>query len=259
MSLHGFDSLWSAAAVFLAGLGAGAANAVAGGGTNLSFPVLLWMGVPAVAANATNAVALWPGGAAATWEFRREIRGAGVGWYWLTVPSLLGGAAGAVLLIHSPSSIFRTIAPGLVLGSSLLVALEPVVRSRLGTAAGRRSPRWLLGAGTVQLAISVYGGYFGAGIGMMILSALALLGLPDLHQANGLKNLYSLLIKGVAVVYFAVTGSVVWGVAAVMAAGALVGGVIGARLGRAVGPRPLRWIVVGIGLLMGGIMAVRHL
>ena len=254
----GWHSWWHAVVAFIAAFAAGVANAIAGGGTNISFPTLLWLGLSPVDANATSAVALWPGYASASWGFWKEIKASPHRWYWLAIPSLVGGGIGAYLLVHTPSTIFRSIAPFLVIGSSALIAAEPALAKRLGTHGdGRRSRGWLVLAIAVQLVIATYGGYFGAGLGILILTALGLLGLSDIHKANGMKSIYSVAIKGVAVVYFIVASKVVWHAAIVMAVGAVAGGYVGAAVGRKVKEHAMRWVVVGIGVVMGIVMLVR--
>ncbi|HEX5437105.1 MAG TPA: sulfite exporter TauE/SafE family protein [Gemmatimonadaceae bacterium] len=254
----GWGSGWHALIAFGVAVIAGAMNAVAGGGTNLSFPTLIWLGLSPVHANATNAVALWPGSLGGAWGFRREIGGSPRRWLWLVLPSLVGGAIGAYLLVHTPSTFFRAIAPYLVIGSSVLIALEPTIKKHLGGGGDQRqSTGWLVVAGAVDFVIAVYGGYFGAGIGILLLTALGLLGAGSIHQANGLKNVYALAIKGVAVVYFILEGIVVWHAAWLMAVGAIIGGYAGAALCRKVSARTMRGIVVLIGVGMGVAMIVQ--
>lgn len=245
-------SPWYPLLVVGAGFVAGAVNSVAGGGTNISFPALILVGLPPVQANATNAVALWPGTAGGAWGYRREIRGRHPRWFVLLIPSLVGGAAGAYLLLHLPPSFFASVAPYLVIGSSALVALEPALSRRLGSSgAAHGGTVWLVAAITAQLLISLYGGYFGAGTGMLLLVVLGLLGMTDLQQANGLKNLLTLGMKGAAVVYFILVGALVWYAAALMAVGATVGGFAGAEVARRFDPGRLRWIVVALGVAIG--------
>jgi len=253
----GWDSAGHLGIAFGVALIAGAMNSIAGGGTNLSFPTLVWLGLSPVYANATNAIALWPGSLGGAWGFRREIARSDKRWLWFAVPSLVGGAIGAWLLVHTPSTFFRTIAPYLVIGSSVLIALEPVIKKHLGGDVRRRSMGWLVLDGAIILVMAVYGGYFGAGISILILTALGLLGLGDIHQANGLKNIYTLALKGVAVIYFIVEGIVVWHAALTMAVGAIIGGYIAAALGRKASSTTMRWIVVIIGGGMGIAMIVQ--
>ena len=236
-------------AVIVAGFAGGALNAVAGGGTNLSFPALLWLGLPPVAANATSAVALWPGSWSGAWGFRRALRQARPAWLWLLVPSVAGGALGAVLLVELPPQAFRSLAPWLVLGSTLLFAVEPPLRRRFRSAAGHTRGAVVL-AHVLQLLIAIYGGYFGAGIGILMLASLGFSGVTDLAQANGLKNLLATGIKAAAVAYLAVAGPVLWVVAGVMALGAVAGGVAGAALSQRMAPRLQRAVIIAIGLVM---------
>jgi uncharacterized membrane protein YfcA len=242
------DSPLALAAVLLAGFAGGAVNAVAGGGTNLSFPALLWLGLPPVAANATSAVALWPGSWASAWGFRKVLRQARPQWLWLLVPSLLGGVLGAVLLVRLPPESFRALAPWLVLGSTLLFVAEPWLRRRFRVAAGSRHAPFL--AYLAQLAISIYGGYFGAGMGILMLASLGISGVDDLAKANGLKNLLAAAIKAAAVVSLAFAGAAVWSTAAVMAVGAVFGGWAGAALSLRLPPRVQRLAVIALGVLM---------
>ena len=242
------DSFGSWLAVVLAGFAGGVVNAIAGGGTNLSFPALLWLGLPPVAANATSAVALWPGSWASAWGFRRALRGVRREWLWLLVPSLVGGTLGAYLLVEMPPGAFRALAPWLVLGSTSLFAVEPWLRRRFGPAAGARHAPAL--AHLAQLLIAIYGGYFGAGIGILMLASLGVSGVDDLAQANGLKNLLAAAIKAAAVAYLAFAGAAVWAIAAVMAVGAVAGGWAGAALSLRMPQRLQRLAILALGLLM---------
>lgn len=237
------------AAAFAAALLAGAGNAVAGGGTNLSFPILVWLGLPPVAANATNGVGLWPGSVTAAWSYRARIGRAEARWWWLALPSVVGGGVGAWLLLALPPTWFEVIAPWLVIGASILVAVEPVLRR--GPGDHPRTTRWFAGAMVAQFAISVYGGYFGAGIGILTLSALGLMGMDDFQSANGFKNLLATAMKGVAVVYFIVKGVLVVPVAIAMAVGAGLGGWGAGWLAQKVSGETLRWTVVVMGVAMG--------
>jgi uncharacterized protein len=256
--MPGPGDAWHLSVAFLAGLGGGAMNALAGGGTNLSFPALIWLGLPPIQANATSAVALGPGSVGGAWGFRKEVEQARRWWLWLLLPSLLGGGLGAWLLIHTPPGFFESLAPWLVLGSTVLIAVEPAIADRLGLGRERRrSNRWRALALGVQLAVSVYGGYFGAGLGILILTALGFLGVSDIRQANGLKNLFSLAIKGVAVLYFILTGQVVWGAAVVVGLGAIAGGYGAARWGRTLAESTMRWTVTGIGVAIAVLMFVK--
>ena len=215
---------------------AGAINSVAGGGTLLSFPTLLWLGVPSVVANATNTVALWPGSLGSVWGYRRELAGADRRVFALVVPSVIGGFVGAVLLRLTPTERFRPSGAGAdPVRHLLFMAQEPIQRRFNPVARQHEAPHWLSEAMLFQFAVGVYGGYFGAGIGILMLAALSLMGHTDIHQMNGVKTLLAICINGVAALYFVFSGLVVWPDALVMAAGAIVGGVGGAGW-RAPGP-----------------------
>jgi uncharacterized membrane protein YfcA len=249
--LHILDSPTRILIALAAAIVAGIANAAAGGGSNISFPVLLWLGLPPVAANTTNATALWTGSIGGAWSYRGELQRAGrAQWLGLAIPSLVGGAFGAWLLVRLPSAIFATIAPYLVLASTLLMAAEPALRRRIafdrtgGGALQRAVPLF------AQFVISIYGGYFGAGIGILVLATLGLLGVGDIHRANALKNLLVVAIKGIAILYFALTATLVWSVALLMMVGAFAGGWVGGFLVQKLDARTMRWVVVSIGLAM---------
>ena len=229
-------------AVALAGFGGGAINAVAGGGTNLTFPTLLWLGIAPVEANVTSAVALWPGGISGAWGYRQKLREVRTIWLWLIAPSIVGGAFGAWLLIHTPERLFREIAPYLILLSSILIAAQPRMKKFLNLETGGSRASFIV-AIFAQLVIAVYGGYFGSGIGLMMLVALGLSGVHAIHHANALKNLLGVLLKGVAVAWFVVAGPVVWIAALTMAGGALIGGYVGARIAQRVPETPMRWSI----------------
>jgi uncharacterized protein len=261
LAAESLPPLLHALALALAGFGAGALNAVAGGGTNISFPALLWLGLPPVVANATSAVALWPGSLAGAWGFRGALRRTRRRWLWLLVPSVLGGGGGALLVVTLPSQVFAGVVPWLVLASTLLFAANTLRRQRLGERAGAAPPvvrhRSLLLGALVQLAIAVYGGYFGAGIGILMLASLGLSGVgeglsgvDDLAVANGLKNLFAAAINGAAIVYFVTSGAVHWGTVPVMALGAVAGGWTGAHVAQRLPPLVMRWTIVAIGLAM---------
>jgi uncharacterized protein len=232
---------------------AGMINSVAGGGTLLTFPTLIWLGQSPIIANATSTAALWPGSLGGMWGYRRELRRSKRRLYLLMIPSVVGGIAGAILLRQTPPGLFARLVPFLILFATLLFMAQGSVQRWLRLQDDHShalTPGWLLGAGLFQFAVAVYGGYFGAGIGILMLTALALLGLTDIHQMNGLKNLFALCINIVAAAYFMLAGLVEWRVAAVMAVGAISGGYGGAGIARWLGPPVVRRIVVGIGFAM---------
>jgi uncharacterized membrane protein YfcA len=239
--------------VFLAAAIGGAINSIAGGGTLLTFPAIVWLGVPPVLANATSTVALWPGSFGSMWAYRGELAGARAWMVWLTVPSVAGGIAGALLLLHTSPDRFDEIVPFLVLGATLLFVLQrPVTRWLSPTAAEFHEPQhalprpswWFLMA---QLGVALYGGYFGAGIGILMLAALGAMGLTNIHRMNGLKNWGAMCINGMAALTFVAGGAVIWPVAMAMAAGGLAGGYGGARLALRVGQTWVRRAVVFVG------------
>jgi len=243
-------SVWKYAAIFGVSLVAGAVNSIAGGGSLLSFPALVLLGVPPITANATNTVGLWPGSLAGVLGFRRDMAGTK---RWLQVliwPSLIGGTLGAVLLLHTPAHTFSVIAPFLVLAATVILAVQdPLSRwlGRVGRLPDHRPAGWTIGAVVVQVLVATYGGFFGAGMGILMLAALGLLGLTDIHQMNGVKNTLAICINGVAAVYFAASGAVRWSVGVVMAVAAVLGGFAGAGIAHRFGRAFVRRAVIAIG------------
>jgi uncharacterized protein len=244
---------------FAAAFAAGAINAVAGGGSLVSFPTLVWLGLPSITANATNTVAVWPGSVGSMWGYRRELKTTERRMFALVVPSLVGGIAGALLLRLTPDAIFDRLVPILVLFATVLfMAQEPVQRMFNRATPEHHGARWLAGGMLFQLLVGVYGGYFGAGIGILMLAALSIMGHDDIHQMNGLKNLMATFINGIAALYFIWMRMVSWPDAVVMAAGAIIGGVGGAGIARRLGQKTVRRIVVAIGLAMAAALMLRR-
>lgn len=242
----------------LAAMVAGAVNALAGGGTLLTFPALLGLGLPAVAANVTNTVALCPGYVGGALAQRRDLRGQRAR-LWRVIPAgVVGGVAGGWLLLETGEKVFRELVPFLILAASLLLAVQGPVRAllvrRLGDAhgAGLERAAWL----PVAVA-AVYGGYFGAGLSVIVLAALGLTMNDSLTRLNALKQVISLSVNVAAAVFFLFSGKVAWPVAAVMAVGALCGGALGGKLAGHIGPATLRWTIVGIGITVAAIYFVR--
>ncbi len=245
--------------VALAAVVAGMINALAGGGTLVTFPTLLAVGLPAVASNVTNTVALLPGYIGGTLAQSKDIRGQEHRLWWLLPAGLAGGLLGGFLLLQSGEKLFRGLIPWLILAASLLLAIQEPVRSWLTRRAAARASsanheKWA--ALPVGLA-AVYGGYFGAGLSVIILAALGLTFDDSLTRLNAIKQLISFSANLAAAVFFAFSGQVVWIVALVMAIGALIGGVLGGRLAGRVKPATLRWIVVAIGVVVSIIYFVR--
>jgi uncharacterized membrane protein YfcA len=250
-------SLWQAPLVFLAAFVAGMMNSVAGGGTLVTFPTLIWMGIDPINANVTCTVALWPGSLGAMVGFRRELGDSRRWMLALAAPSIIGGLIGARLLLLTPSPLFASIVPYLILFATILFAVgEPITRRlRAGSyhrpvSISQQGRAWWIGAIVFQLFVAVYGGYFGAGMGFLMLAALGLMGLTDIHQMNGLKSFLVVCINIVAATYFILSGRVEWPYALVMVVGAIAGGYGGAGLARKLGRRFVRIAVIVIGFGM---------
>ena len=240
-----------------ASAGGGVMNAMAGGGTILTYPMLLFLGESAITANATSTVALWPGAAASLYGYRREVAEHREWLKTLFLPSLLGGALGAVLLLRTPVKTFAGLAPFLILFATFLFMLQGAVARWVrgsGPEPFGRTPARLMAAVLFQFGVGVYGGYFGAGIGILMLAVLGFLGLSDIHAANGVKNFFGMCINGVAAAYFIVRGAVDWPVALIMIAGAIAGGYAGAGFARRIGKEKARAAVVVIGFLVAALL-----
>ncbi|HVA58325.1 MAG: sulfite exporter TauE/SafE family protein [Gemmatimonadaceae bacterium] len=257
------------AAVVLVSAVAGGVNAIAGGGTLLTFPALIGLGVPPIIANATSTVALWPGSAGSMWGYRNELAGARRWALWFAVPSVVGGAAGAWLLLRTPADRFAALVPWLVLGATAIFVLQaPLQRAlRVRGATGPATADGDVaittdrpGAGVLlaQLPVSVYGGYFGAGIGILMLAALGFMGLANIHRMNGLKAWGGLCINAMAAGIFIVGGLVSWHIALAMAAGSIAGGYGGARMAQRVPQAWVRWSVVAVGFSSGVWLYIAH-
>jgi len=241
--------------VAIAAAGGGLVNSVAGGGTLLTFPALVALGVPPVVANATSTLALWPGSLTSFWGYRDAIRGIRPWWLHWALPSLAGGITGALLLIFTPEKQFGSLVPWLIWGATALFLIQRPLLIWIGghTAThaeveGAAPPvRYLV----YQFGVSVYGGYFGAGAGILMLAAFEMMGLRNIHTMNGLKNWCGLNINAIAVAVFVVSGIIIWPVALTMAVGAMAGGAIGARWAQRAGQKWVRRAVVVIGVGSG--------
>lgn len=255
--------------VLLAAAAGGAVNSIAGGGTLLTFPSLLGLGIPALVANATSTVALLPASGAAIWGYREALAGAHQWIARFAIPSFLGGLLGALLLLVTPADRFDALVPWLVLGATTLFVLQrPIARAlrrarpaehEPAPAAEEAAPPPSLVGLAFQLVVGVYGGYFGAGIGILMLAALGFLGFTNIHRMNGLKNWGAFCINGVAAIAFAVSGIVDWPVAAAMAVGSTLGGYAGSRLAQRVPQARVRQAVVAIGFASGIWLLVQRL
>lgn len=241
---------WKHGLVAVAAVAGGFVNSIAGGGSLLTFPTLVWVGVDPVTASATNTVGLWPGSLGGVVGFRRHLPDRSV-IVLLTIPSLVGGIIGAVLLLRTPEDVFEGLAPVLVFLATVLLALnEPLSRRiRRGSLAGERTTGFVVAAVVFQLLVGIYGGFFGAGIGIMMLAALAILGLTDIHEMNALKNLLAIAINGLAAFYFAWKGALMWTDVLLMAGASIAGGLGGAALANRLGRRVVRQAVIAIGVV----------
>jgi uncharacterized membrane protein YfcA len=237
-----------------AGLAAGATNAVAGGGSLISFPALLAVGYPSVTANVTNSVAVLPGYLGGTIGYRKELEGQRGRIVALAATSIVGAVVGAALLLTGSDKVFKSIVPFLILFSCALLAAQPLLSKRIKPPEENEHRSLRLHA--MQFLAAVYGGYFGAGLGIMLLAVLALSIDDDLQRLNALKGLLSLLIGLVAAVYFALFGPVEWVAAAVMAVASLVGGRAGVGLARTLPDNVLRAVIVVFGVAVAIVLLV---
>jgi hypothetical protein len=260
------DALRLAAVAVVAAVGS-MVNSIAGGGTLLTFPALIALGIPPIIANATSTVALWPGALGSMLGYRGRMRGLRTWALIFAIPSLVGGAVGGWLLLVTPADRFARIVPWLVLGATALFAMQqPLMRlirgatgpvpplaqiGRPGDPHYEEHPHFSLVALVTQFFVGVYGGYFGAGIGILMLAVLGFMGLTDIHRMNGLKNWGGLCINFIAAIIFAVSGLVDWAVALAMAVGATAGGYLASRAAQRVPQAMVRRAIVSIGVAAG--------
>jgi uncharacterized protein len=234
--------------LFFAGALGGALNSVAGGGSFIAFPALLFTGVPPIPANATNTIALWTAAAASGGAYRKRLDIAGRVMTPLLSSSLIGGVAGAILLLKTPAQTFMRIIPWLILGATLLFAFGRRLAAGKKSAVEYEMSLGQLAVATFfQLAVAVYGGYFGGGMGIVMLAMLATLGMTDIHSMNALKSVMGFVINGVAVVVFVVEKAVYWKHGIIMIAGGILGGYLGAHYAQKLPPTWVRWFVVLVG------------
>ncbi|MFE2111268.1 sulfite exporter TauE/SafE family protein [Kitasatospora sp. NPDC059463] len=242
-------TVWEAIAVLAAGVGAGMINVIVGSGTLITFPVLLAVGLPPVTANVSNAFGLVPGSLSGVIGYRRELAGQRARLVRFGTASLLGGVLGAYLLIELPTAAFDAVVPVLILLALVLVVLQPRVARAV---AARRRPDGDPHGGLLLLAgiflTGVYGGYFGAAQGVLLLALMGMLLQEDLQRINGVKNALAMIVNSVAALFFLFTSTVNWAAAGLIAVGSLIGGVAGARVGRRLPPQVLRAIIVVVGL-----------
>lgn len=237
---------------------AGALNSVAGGGSFIALPALIFAGVRPVLANTTNTVSLWPGGMASAVGYRREMRGPRRLAVPLGAASLAGGMIGALLLLRTSDSAFLKLLPWLFLLGTLSFTFGSALGAKLRLHAPGRTRIALIVGLLLQFTISIYGGYFGGGMGVMMLAVLAVLGMTHIHEMNGLKSLIASLINGVAALTFVFRGAVSWGPGLLMAAGAIAGGYLGAAAARRMNPMWIKRFVVALGWVMTAYFFLKH-
>ncbi|MEP7384647.1 MAG: sulfite exporter TauE/SafE family protein [Gemmatimonadota bacterium] len=256
------------ALIVVAAAAGGAVNSIAGGGTLLTFPALIGLGIPALTANATSTVALWPGAVGSVFGYLGELRGARAWAVRFAIPSLAGGLVGALLLLITPPDRFDALVPWLVMGATLLFLIQrPAMRwlrahpsqaashtaaSQTAAASDQSADRPPSArALAFQFLVAIYGGYFGAGIGILMLAALGFMGFTNIHRMNGLKNWGGLCINFMAASTFALSGLVNWRVAIAMALGAAAGGYGGSRVAQRVAQDHVRQAIILIGFGSG--------
>jgi uncharacterized protein len=245
--LHFHDAIF----LFFAGALGGAINAVAGGGSFVAFPALLFTGVPPVPANATNTLALWVGTTASGGAYRMKLNIPRRVMIPLIVTSVIGGLAGAILLIKTPAQTFLKVLPWLLLGATLLFSFGKHLTGRISAGISHDSSNAAVaGASLFELFVAVYGGYFGGGIGIMNLAMLAAMGMTDIHAMNKLKVLLGGVINGVAVVTFVIARAILWPQALVMTAGSLIGGISSAHYAQKLPQAWIRGFVILVGCAM---------
>ncbi|HZC05704.1 MAG TPA: sulfite exporter TauE/SafE family protein [Ktedonobacterales bacterium] len=274
-------------ALFIAAILAGALNSVAGGGSFISFPTLLFTGVPSIAANATNTVALWPGSLASIPPYRKDLTHERREVIIFSIVSVLGGVLGAVILLRTPQSLFSAMIPWLLLIATLIFAFgnnaaqwlrqqraqaQGAAEGASAAATGETTDEAAGAEGSItnisrdalivvliiQFVISLYGGFFGGGIGIMMLAGFALLGMRDIHAMNALKVVLASIINGVAIVAFAIAGAIYWPQALLMVVGSVIGGYGGAALAHQVPPKYVRWFAIAVGLIISAYFFIKQ-
>jgi len=255
-------SFGQAVLLFVAALVAGALNSVAGGGSFISFPVLLFTGMAPISANATNTAALWPGTLASTGAYWRELVGEGRRILPpLIATGLLGGLLGARILLHTPQATFMRLVPWLLLVATLLFVITGRLTAWVGVHHSHDSgshPLRTAGGLFLALIIAMYIGYFGAGVGILVLALLALMGLENIHAMNGIKTLLISVANAAALVTFIWAKTIVWPQALLMLVGASIGGYGGAYYAQKMDPQHVRWLVIFVGFAMSLYFFLRH-
>lgn len=236
---------------------AGAMNSIAGGGTLLTFPLLIWMGLDGKTANATSTIGLWAGSLGGAWGYRQEVVSSGTLFWPFFLSSLTGGIVGSFIFLYTEKGIFNHIVPWLILVATLLFASQSLIKKFVGKKGETHftPARWPLVA-VIQFFVGIYGGYFGAGMGILMLAILAFLGLTNIHKMNGIKNIAATIINGVTIIIFVAFSyfapervHIDWPVAVAMVIGACIGGYGCSGLARKLPVAVVRAIVIIIGLL----------
>ena len=239
---------------------AGGINSVAGGGTLITFPTLFALGLPVIAANTTSTVAIWPGSVGSMWGFRREIRTIPPAMLLLAVPSVLGGLLGAILLRCTSSAVFERLVPFLILFATLLFTVQAPIQRRLNAislSSRPRGPAWMAGAMLAQFVVGVYGGYFGAGMSIMMLTALAFMGMEDILKMSAMTSFLSFCTNGVASILFAATHMVMWPYVLAMMVAAILGGYLAAGVARKIGKVVVRRFVIAVGFTIAIVLFIK--
>jgi hypothetical protein len=232
--------------IFAAGVAAGGINAVVGSGSLITFPILVALGYPPVLANVSNNIGLVPGGISGVYGYRRELAGQGRRIARLVPASVAGGIAGAVLLLVLPGSVFKRVVVVLIVIALILVLAQPRLARRLGDRHGERTGPLLVGC---VFAVGVYGGYFGAAQGIILIALLSIFIADELQRLNAAKNVLAMSVNGVASIVFILATRIDWTIAGLIAAGSILGGQIGAGVGRKLDPRVLRGLIIVVGIV----------
>ena len=245
--------IWQYLLIFVAALLAGGLNGIAGGGSFILFPVLMFVGIPPIAANATNSIALLPGTLASAGAYRREFSQDKRSLIQICGLGLIGGLAGAILLLKTPPEVFLRILPYLLLTATLAFAFSNQLRAWVEAQQSQFSRFKALQSGLVtllQLVVAIYGGFFGGGMGILFLATFALMGMSNIHRMNAYKTLLTSCINAIAVIPFVLAGVILWKEGAIAAIGAVIGGYISAFYAQKIAPILIRRFVIGIGSVM---------
>lgn len=241
-------------ALFTTGILCGIVNAVAGGGILFVFPVMLMAGLSPLSAAMTSTFAGWPGALMSAQGYSKDLKKAPKRYFWLVVPCALGAGTGAYILTQTPHSTFESILPWLILLSVLLFAFQPQLHKHLHRPARMRQASPFLLLSLAIFPVAVYGGYFGAGFGFIVLAILSFTKLKNIYQINGMKNVMAAAISFTCAITFTLTGGIAWEYALAPLFGSMIGGFIGARMAHHISPHASRTAVVGTGFCVVGML-----